>query len=175
MRVRARTFPFAAQTTSVIIEATRCGYEVSYDRPMNPSRILDDVRSLLEAPAAAVLVTYRRDGSADVSPVWFRFMGEAFEVVVAKGDVKLSHLTNDPRAMLMVFEAGAPFRGVKVRTDVELEEGRVDEVRRDIATRYLGVEAGQAFAAGRSDGAVVRLPASAAHVWDLAAILPGPA
>ena len=160
---------------STTLEAIRSEHVVNYDRRMNPPRWLDDVRSLLEAPSAAVLVTYRRDGSADVSPVWFRFTGAAFEVVVAKGDVKLSHLTRDPRAVLMVFEAGAPFRGVKVRADVELNGGRVDEVRRDIATRYLGVEAGEAFAAGRSDGAVVRLPASAAHVWDLAATLPGPA
>jgi PPOX class probable F420-dependent enzyme len=137
---------------------------------MNPSRALADVRSLLEAPAPAVLVTYRRDGSADVSPVWFRFTGEAFEVVVAKSDVKLRHLTKDPRAVLMVFEAVPPFRGVKVRAAVELDAGRVDEVRRAIASRYLGDEAGEAFVAGRSAGVVVRLPASAAHVWDLAGI-----
>ena len=98
---------------STTLEAIRSEHVVNYDRRMNPPRWLDDVRSLLEAPSAAVLVTYRRDGSADVSPVWFRFTGAAFEVVVAKGDVTLSHLTRDPRAVLMVFEAGPPFRGVK--------------------------------------------------------------
>ena len=139
---------------------------------MSPSRALDDVRSLLEAPASAVLVTYRRDGSADASPVWFRFTGEAFEVVVAEGDVKLRHLTGDPRAVLMVFEAVAPFRGVKVRADVELDPTHVDEVRRAIASRYLGDEAGEAFVAGRGAGVVVRLPAWATHAWDLAGILP---
>ena len=74
---------------------TRSDRVLVYDRAMNPPRALADVRSLLEAPAPAVLVTYRRDGSADVSPVWFRFTGEAFEVVVAKSDVKLRHLTKD--------------------------------------------------------------------------------
>ena len=48
----------------------------------------------------------------------------------------------------MVFEAVAPFRGVKVRADVELDDGRIDEVRRAIASRYLGDEAGEAFVAG---------------------------
>jgi hypothetical protein len=47
------------------------------------------VRSLPEAPAPAVLSTYRRDGSAHTVPVWFRWTGEALEVVIAKGDVKL--------------------------------------------------------------------------------------
>jgi hypothetical protein len=47
------------------------------------------VRSLPEAPAPALLTTYHRDGSAHTVPVWFRWTGEALEVVIAKGDVKL--------------------------------------------------------------------------------------
>src|SRR5687768_3612289 len=50
---------------------------------------LDDVRSLLDAPSAAALVTYRADGSADVSPVWYRCTDSAFEVVIAADDQKL--------------------------------------------------------------------------------------
>ena len=45
---------------------------------MHPPSGLEDLRSLLDAPAPAVLLTYRADGSADVSPVWFRVAGEAF-------------------------------------------------------------------------------------------------
>ncbi len=139
---------------------------------MGPSDALDDVRSLLEAPAPAVLITYRGDGSADVSPVWFRYAGEAFEFVVAKSDVKLARLARDPRAVLMIFETVAPFRGVRIRADVELDDSPVDDVRRDISSRYLGPETAQAFVAERGEGVVVRLPASAARVWDLSRILP---
>jgi hypothetical protein len=53
----------------------------------DPARGLEGLRTLLEAPSPAVLITYRRDGSADMSPVWFRYTGEAFEVVVAKNGV----------------------------------------------------------------------------------------
>jgi PPOX class probable F420-dependent enzyme len=140
---------------------------------MDPARGLDDLRSLLEAPAPAVLVTYGRDGSAAVSPVWFRYTGDAFEVVVAKNDVKLRHLARDPRAVLMIFEAVAPFRGVKIRADVELDDSHVEEVRRAISSRYLGPETAEAFVARRGEGVVVRLPASAARLWDLSGILPG--
>jgi hypothetical protein len=35
-----------------------------------------------------VLTTYREDGSALVSPVWFRWHDEAFEVVIAEGDAE---------------------------------------------------------------------------------------
>ncbi len=63
------------------------------------------VRSLLEAPSPAVLTTYRKDGSANVSPVWFQCNDGTFEVVIAEGDVKLKHLARDPRCVLVVFEA----------------------------------------------------------------------
>ena len=44
---------------------------------------LEDVRTLLDAPSAAVLTTTRTDGSALTSPVWFRWTGHAFEIVIA--------------------------------------------------------------------------------------------
>jgi PPOX class probable F420-dependent enzyme len=139
---------------------------------MDPARGLEGLRSLLEAPSPAVLITYRPEGSADVSPVWFRYTDEAFEVVVAKTDIKLQHLARDPRAVLMVFETVTPFRGVKVRADVQLDDSHVEDVRRSISSRYLGPEMAKAFVAERGEGVVVRLSASAAQVWDLSAILP---
>jgi hypothetical protein len=104
--------------------------------------------------------------------VWFRYTDEAFEVVVAKTDIKLQHLARDPRAVLMIFETVAPFRGVKVRADVELDDSHVEDVRRSISARYLGPEMAKAFVAERGEGVVVRLSTSAANVWDLSGILP---
>jgi nitroimidazol reductase NimA-like FMN-containing flavoprotein (pyridoxamine 5'-phosphate oxidase superfamily) len=66
---------------------------------------LESVRSLLDAPSPAVLATYRRDGTAVVTPVWFRWNDGAFEVVIAEGDVKLRHLAANPECILVVFEA----------------------------------------------------------------------
>jgi PPOX class probable F420-dependent enzyme len=139
---------------------------------MDPARGLEDLRSLLEAPSPAVLMTYRPDGSADISPVWFRYTGETFEVVVAKSDSKLRNLARDPRAVLMIFETMAPFRGVKVRAEVGWDDSRVEDFRRSISSRYLGQEGAAAFVAERGEGVVVRLPTSAAQVWDLSGILP---
>ena len=106
------------------------------------------VRSLLDAPAPAVLSTYRKDGSASVSPVWFRWEAGAFEVVIAEGDVKLRHLARDPRCVLVVFEAVPPFRGVEVRGEPELVACDVTSMRASIAGRYLGAPEGERFAAG---------------------------
>jgi PPOX class probable F420-dependent enzyme len=85
----------------------------------------EPVRSLLQAPSPAVLTTYRQDGSALVTPVWFRFADGAFEVMIAEGDVKLRHLRRDPRCALLVFEAVRPFRGIEARGVAELIEGDV--------------------------------------------------
>src|SRR5215471_7251035 len=132
------------------------------------------VRSLLEAASPAVLMTYRKDGSANVSPVWFRWSDDAFEVVIAEGDVKLKHLARDPRCALVVFEAVPPFRGVEIRGTPELIEGDASSVRAVIAGRYLGREDGERFAAARraKPGVLLRLRATEHRIWDLSAILP---
>lgn len=130
--------------------------------------------SLVEARSPAVLTTYRSEGTAATSPVWFRFRDEAFEVVIAENDVKLRHLTSRPQCELLVFEAVPPFRGVRVRSDdpVLLRDG-AQEARQDIASRYLGAQDGRRFAVERVSGAVLlRLRADDAKTWDLTAILP---
>jgi PPOX class probable F420-dependent enzyme len=135
---------------------------------------LTRVRSLVEAPSPAVLTTYRRDGSALVSPVWFRWHHGAFEVVIAEGDVKLTHLRRHRRCILVVFEVTRPFRGLEVRGDAELLEGDVTAARTAIASRYLGADDGDRFARDRrsTPGVLLRLAAGSPRVWNLAAILP---
>ena len=136
-----------------------------------PGRDLDEVKSLLEAPSAAVLATYRRDGSVKLSPVWFRHEGDYFEVVIASDDVKLKHIRRDPRVTLLVFESTPPFRGVQVSEEAVVTSEGLDEVRRSITSRYLDDESSKAFTEGRQgNGAVIRIPSRTAKSWDLALI-----
>ena len=136
--------------------------------------MLDErLRSLLEEPAPAVLTTYRRDGSAATSPVWFRLHDDALEVVIAEGDIKLKHLARRPGCVLVVFEAVPPFRGVRIEAEPERVVGDVAEARLEIASRYLGDVRGRRFTDQRNPhGTVVRFPVAAARSWDLSAILP---
>jgi len=135
---------------------------------------LGDVRSLIDAPSPAVLTTYRKDGSALTTPVWFRFHDDAFEVVLAEGDVKRKHLARTPRCILVVFEAVPPFRGVEVKGEPELIGKDVTDEREAIAGRYLGADRGRRFAATRRSrlGTLLRLIPDETRVWDLAAVLP---
>jgi PPOX class probable F420-dependent enzyme len=133
-----------------------------------------ELRSLLDAPSPAVLTTYRKDGSALVSPVWFRWLDGAFEVVITEGDVKLRHLARRPECVLVVFEAVPPFRGVEARGTPELLEGDVTAARTAIAGRYLGEREGARFASERRSkpGVVLRLEVKDPRIWDLRWILP---
>jgi hypothetical protein len=107
--------------------------------------------TLFQASSPAVLTTYRKDGTAVASPVWFRFRGDTFEVVIAENDVKLRHLAARQECELLVFETVPPFRGVRVRSDrpILTREG-AQQARQDIASRYLGEERRRRFAAGRT-------------------------
>ncbi len=135
---------------------------------------LESVRTLLEGPSPAVLTTYRKDGTALVTPVWFRWTGEAFEVVIAEGDVKLGHLARNRQCILVVFEAVPPFRGVEVRGAADLVEGDVTSARAEIASRYLGADSGERFADARRSrpGVLLRLVPDAPRIWSLSGILP---
>ncbi|WP_347353643.1 pyridoxamine 5'-phosphate oxidase family protein [Intrasporangium sp.] len=132
-------------------------------------------QTLFDAPAPAALVTYRKDGSAAVSPVWFRVVDGRAEVVVADSDVKLTHLSRRPQCSLLIFETVPPFRGVRLEGEPCLRRDGVTDVRLAIASRYLGTERGALFTAARSTGVVVSLPLDEAQSWDLTAILPADA
>ena len=133
-----------------------------------------ELQSLLDAPSPATLTLYREDGSALTSPVWFRVHEAAFEIVVAATDHKLEHLRRDPRCILLIFEASPPFRGVEIRDNVTIEPDEGARARLLIASRYLGQEAGRAYAelARRPPGFIIRLQRREARAWSLSDKLP---
>ena len=132
-----------------------------------------DFQSLFDQPSPAVLTTYRTNGTASVSPVWFRFHQRNLEVVIAEGDPKLRHLERTPRCSLMVFETAAPFRGLRLEGSPRLTPDESNEARLEIASRYLGEEPGRRYVEQRKKkGLVLRIEATKAKTWDLSEILP---
>lgn len=131
-----------------------------------------DPGSLLDAPSPAVLTTYRSDGTAVSSPVWFRTVDGSLEVVIADGDVKLNHLERRPLCSLLVFETEPPFRGLRVEGEPTLRHRGVSQTRQAIAERYLGLEAGHRFTTSRGPGVVLQMSLDNARSWDLRGILP---
>jgi hypothetical protein len=133
---------------------------------------IDHFASLLEAASPAVLTTYRADGQAVASPVWFRVVGDHAEVVIAENDTKIRHLRRRPECSLLIFETSRPFRGLRIEGSPALTDENVTEARLAISTRYLGEDVGRRFTFARGPAFVLRLPIHGATSWDLGPILP---
>lgn len=129
---------------------------------------LSELADFLALPIVAVLATYRRDGSVLLSPVWHQWRDGGFDVICLSDDIKVRHLRRDPRASILVYDNEPPYRGVELRTTVQLREIDLAGAPRDIAVRYLGEEAGEAYAAGSGDSVLVRLEPGSVRSWDFA-------
>ncbi len=129
---------------------------------------LSELADFLALPLVSVLATYRRDGGVLLSPVWHRWRDGGFEVISSPNDIKVRHLRRDPRASILVYDNEPPYRGVEVRTTATLLDVKGADVARDLAARYLGKEAGEAYASESSDSVLIRLEPGSVRTWDFA-------
>ena len=129
---------------------------------------MDDLGDLAELPLLAVLATYRHDGTVLLSPVWHEWRDGGFHVVTGSRDVKAAHLRRDPRASIVVCEHSPPYRGVELRGRAQLLTAGVPEAVSRIASRYLGLQAGAAYAETAGDDLLIRLEPGDLRAWDFA-------
>jgi PPOX class probable F420-dependent enzyme len=129
---------------------------------------IGDVGDLVELRLLATLATYRQDGTVLLSPVWHEWRDGGFNVVTTGSGVKARHLRRDSRASLVVSEHALPYRGVELRGRAQLLTAGVDEAVMRIASRYLGPEAGAAYAAQAPDDLLIRLEPGDLRIWDFA-------
>jgi PPOX class probable F420-dependent enzyme len=129
---------------------------------------IDDLGDLVELRLLAVLATHRRDGTVLLSPVWHEWRDGGFGVVTGGHDVKAAHLRRDPRASIVVCEHAPPYRGVEVRCNARLVTAAAGDPVRRIASRYLGAEAGAAYAESARDDLLIRLEPGDLRAWDFA-------
>lgn len=128
----------------------------------------EDLGDLLEQPLVAVLATYRADGTALLSPVWHEWRDGGFDVITTGHGVKVRHLRRDPRANIVVFEHHVPYRGIEIRGEARLQTDDVAATVRRIATRYVGADAGAAYAESAGDDTIIRLEPGRLRAWDFA-------
>jgi len=128
----------------------------------------DDLGDLLELPLVAALATYRRDGTVLLSPVWHEWHDNGFNIVTGHRNVKAGHLRRDPRASIVVYEDGPPYRGLELRAKARLTMLENRSIVRRIATRYLGTRAGEQYAETAGDDLLIRLEPGELRGWDFA-------
>jgi PPOX class probable F420-dependent enzyme len=135
---------------------------------MRKDLTMDDLGDLVELRLLAVLATYRRGGTVLLSPVWHEWRDGGFQVVTGSHDVKAAQLRRDPRASIVVCEHAPPYRGVEVRCHARLATAAAGDAVRRIASRYLGAEAGAAYAESAGDDLLIRLEPGDLRAWDFA-------
>jgi PPOX class probable F420-dependent enzyme len=143
-----------------------CQAEKRYVRWVRRDIPLAELSDFLALPIVAVLATYRRDGGVLLSPVWHQWRDGGFDVLVYPADIKVRHLRRDPRASILVYENEPPYRGVELRTTPQLSELGDSEILTAMAVRYLGREAGEAYASGSGDSMLIRLEPGHVRTWD---------
>lgn len=129
---------------------------------------MEDLGDLAELRLLAVLATYRQDGTVLLSPVWHEWRDGGFSVITSSRDVKAAHLRRDPRASIVVCEHAPPYRGIEVRGHARFVTAGVGDAVQRIASRYLGREAGAAYAARADDDLIIRLEPGDLRAWDFA-------
>jgi PPOX class probable F420-dependent enzyme len=130
--------------------------------------IIADLGDLVELPLVAVLATRRADGTVLLSPVWHEYRDGGFNVCTSRNDVKVRHLRRDPAAVFVLAESLPPYRGVELSTGPTFSTDGVTETVARIAVRYLGTDAGVAYAASAPDDIVIRLGPGRVRAWDFA-------
>lgn len=99
--------------------------------------IPEDVRAFLEQPRYCVLATIYRDGSPQLTVMWYDLVDDLVVLNTTRGLVKERNLRRDPRVSICVEDG---MRYVTLRGRAELIEDRAvqeAEVTR-MATRYNG-------------------------------------
>ncbi|MDR3537229.1 MAG: PPOX class F420-dependent oxidoreductase [Acetobacteraceae bacterium] len=97
-------------------------------------------QDLLSNPKAyAHLATIMKDGSPQVTPVWFDFANGKVRVNTAKGRVKARNMTEGSRVALSILDPDNAYRYLQVRGVVShiTEEGGDAHID-SLAKKYLG-------------------------------------
>jgi len=88
----------------------------------------------------AVVATLRRDGSPTLTPVWFRWDGEAFLVWTSETRSWVRNLLRDPRVALSVQTFEPPYPAVVARGLASVESNHDQDILseiRAITERYV--------------------------------------
>jgi PPOX class probable F420-dependent enzyme len=100
--------------------------------------IPDEYKDLLTKKAFAHLGTLMKDGSPQVTPIWFDHDGTYLCINSAKGRWKDKNMRSRPKVALSILDPDNPYRYMQIRgTVVEVTENGADAHIDSLAKKYL--------------------------------------
>ena len=116
------------------------------------------VEEFLQAPRNAVMGTARKDGSPQLSAIWFTMRDGKLCTTIHNNSAKYYNIRRDPRVVVCVNAAHPDARSVTIFGTAELlgqESGLYAEIERDTAHHYHDtVEEAEAYLEAADDGLV---------------------
>jgi len=101
--------------------------------------IPDQYKDLLEKKAFAHLGTVMKDGSPQVTPIWFDYDGTHVRINSAKGRWKDKNMRKRPQVALSILDPDNAYRYMQVRGKVvDITESGADAHIDSLAKKYLG-------------------------------------
>ncbi len=88
----------------------------------------------LQSQRNLILATIRRDGTPQLSPVWYMWRDGAFFISSVTSTAKVKNLVRDPRCSGIVDHDSGQY--VYVSGTAELDDGDVIDTTREIVRRY---------------------------------------
>ena len=108
--------------------------------------LTESQRAFLDRPLHAVLATYRTDGTAVQSVVWYRREDDTVWISTAPTSLKVRHLRRDPRLSLLVMSAdGAAYLALDGTATITEDVDPPTRLR--LLEPYLGVDGARAYVA----------------------------
>ncbi len=101
---------------------------------MNRSWIPDNYLDLLkdETKAFAFLATLMKDGSPQLTPVWFNSDGQYILINSARGRIKDRNMRRDQRIAVVILDPKNPYRYIQIR-------GKVIEITSEGAREHIDI------------------------------------
>lgn len=110
-----------------------------------PEQLADNVRQFLEGKRIGVVCTTNRDGSPQVTALWYELRGNEIIMNTTNGNKKVRNLRRNPKAAFIVVDHD-PGRHVAIDGTVTFDDSRVLEDLTELATRYSDAERGPGMA-----------------------------
>jgi PPOX class probable F420-dependent enzyme len=105
-------------------------------------RLIEErVRAFLEEPHHCVMATVNRDGSPQLTTMWYILEGDTVILNTTRGLLKERNLRRDPRMAVCVSD-GPRSVTLSGRAEIIEDRGRQAEEVSRLATRYIGPRLG---------------------------------
>ncbi len=102
-------------------------------------QIPEAFKDILQKRGYAHLATLMKDGSPQVTPVWYDFDGTHVRINTAKGRLKDKNMRRNKQVALSIQDPDNPYRYLAIRGDIdEITEYGADAHIDSLAKKYLG-------------------------------------